>query len=313
MAEPSVTIRAVYSSFMAGDNANPTRIVVHATCPTLWHPVASAAGQALSTARYFAGGTAGGSAHYIVDIAGEQHCVPDDTMAYHAPPNQRSIGIEICADGGLATPNYPYPYTREQWLSPQVLPALRRAAERVSELCARHGIPPIRIGPTALRNGSRGICGHVDVSAAWRQTDHSDPGPNFPWPEFMALVTGGRVTTITPEDTVPWRLERTPAKLLSKAGDHPDASFVAVEDVIALPGPASGWRGRIICHVMFGYGGGFVQEAWWSVGGAVVGKTTPRYIDQFATQSWEAPTGARFLTLRYAAPAGGSVGIETEH
>ncbi len=188
MAEPPITVRARFSSFTRGDNANPTRVVIHSTAPGTGFPRASAAGTAPSTARFFASAAAGGSAHYIVDVAGEQHCVPDDTIAFHAPPNAHTLGIEICSEAF---------YTRDQWLSPQVWPAVQRAASRTAELCARFRIPQVRIGPAQLRAGARGICGHIDVTTAFGQTSHTDPGPSFPWPEFLAALGGGAGTAAT--------------------------------------------------------------------------------------------------------------------
>jgi len=41
-----------------------------------------------------------------------------------------------------------------------------------------------------LKAGKRGVCGHVDVTDAWHQSDHDDPGPWFPWDKFMAVVNG---------------------------------------------------------------------------------------------------------------------------
>lgn len=199
MAEPPITIRATFSSHAIGDNPNPTRVVIHATCPTIGFSGASAAGQALGTARYFAGGNAGGSAHYVEDVAVETHCVPDGTIAYHAPPNQHSIGIEICAEGG----QYAQSYTRDQWLSPQAWPAVQRAAARTKELCQRFGIPMVKISVADLLAGRHGICGHVDVSQAWHQSSHSDPGDGFPWDRFMAAVTGGAVPAAGPPVPAP--------------------------------------------------------------------------------------------------------------
>jgi len=42
-----------------------------------------------------------------------------------------------------------------------------------------------------LKAGRRGVCGHTDVTDAWHQSDHDDPGPWFPWDKFMAVVCGG--------------------------------------------------------------------------------------------------------------------------
>lgn len=189
MGEPPVTLQAFHHD--GPGNLPPTRVVIHATVPGVGYPGASAAGMAASTARYFQLATSGGSAHYIVDIAGEQHCVADNTTAWHAPPNIHSLGIEICAEST---------YTREQWLSPAVWPAVLLAAARTADLCARYNIPLAYVGPAALIAGARGICGHVDVSNAWHQTDHTDPGPGFPWPEFLTAVVAASATG----DDVAW-------------------------------------------------------------------------------------------------------------
>lgn len=175
-AEPAVTTRAYHQS--AGSNLPVVRIVIHATCPpNVPYPAASAAGQAAATARYFTSPASGGSAHYVCDVAGEEHCLPDDAIAWHAPPNPHSVGIEIC---GQST------YTRDEWLSPQVWPAVQRAAARTNELAGRLGVPARRLTVDQVKANVAGVCGHVDVSQAFHQSDHTDPGPDFPWDRFMA-------------------------------------------------------------------------------------------------------------------------------
>lgn len=177
MAEPPITVRARKRS--AGTNLPVHRVVIHTTSPpNVPYPKASAEGTAHSTALYFQTPAAGGSAHYIVDVAREEHCVEDNQIAHHAPPNKGSIGIEICGQPS---------YTREQWLSDKVWPAVERARGRAVELCARFNLPWKRVNVVELRAGQRGLCGHVDVSQAYHQSDHYDPGPNFPWDEFMAI------------------------------------------------------------------------------------------------------------------------------
>lgn len=185
MSEPPITLRAQFSSFTSGDNAKPIRVVIHATCPGIGYPMSSGPGTALGTARYFASGKAHGSAHYICDGGDEQHCVPEGTIAYHAPPNPHSIGIEICAEGG----DYAKSYTREQWLSAAVWPGVLRAAARTRDLCLRYGLPQIKLNSADLLAGRKGVCGHVDVSRAYGLSTHSDPGPAFPWAEFMSAVS----------------------------------------------------------------------------------------------------------------------------
>lgn len=176
MAEPYIE-----ASYHGGTgNTPPTRLVIHATCPGIGYPAASAAGQATATARYFAGPNPGGSAHHVADVTTIVRCLPDDTIAYHAPPNARSLGYEVCGEAS---------YSREQWLSDAVWPAVQRTAAQVKADAATYGIPLVKLTVADLLAGKQGVCGHVDVSQAWHQSDHTDPGPGFPWDRFMALLT----------------------------------------------------------------------------------------------------------------------------
>ena len=194
MSEPPIDLRAAHDS--GAGNVPPTRIVIHATCPNVGYPRASQAGTALGTARYFQNPNAGGSAHYVCDISDEQHCVPDNVVAWHAPPNMHSIGVEICSEGGA----YALSYTRSQWLSDPVWPAVRRAAARTRELCLRFGLPMVKLSPADLIASKPGICGHVDVTNAFHQSTHSDPGPEFPWAEFMAAVNQQQGENVSASD-----------------------------------------------------------------------------------------------------------------
>lgn len=137
-------------------------------------------GGARSIANYFATHRTG-SAHYVVDPGEIVQCVREGTIAYHAPPNTGSIGIELCdPQSGSAT----------RWADGNHTAMLQRAAKLVVEIAKRHKVPLTRIGPSDLRAGKHGICGHVDVSYAWHQTDHGDPmeaGP-FPWSRFMEMI-----------------------------------------------------------------------------------------------------------------------------
>ncbi|MFI7113941.1 N-acetylmuramoyl-L-alanine amidase [Nonomuraea sp. NPDC050227] len=176
--EPPITRRAAHNS--GTGNKPPRRVVIHATCPGVGYPAASKKGAASGTAKYFQMQSSGGSAHYIYDSSRhEEHCVPENTIAWHAPPNPHTIGIEICGEAS---------YTREQWLSSEVWPAVEEAAARTRELCLRYDLPMRKLTVAQVRAGAAGVCGHVDVSLAFRQTDHSDPGRHFPWDEFMHLV-----------------------------------------------------------------------------------------------------------------------------
>lgn len=234
-------IKAAHHS--SGSNLPPTRVVIHATCPEMGFPKASAKGRAVSTARYFQSSSSGGSAHYVCDIGETVQCLGESVIAWHAPPNPKSIGIEICADGGSASSfkNPNVRYRRSQWLSPQVWPAVLRAADLTRQMCAKYGIPVVKLTPADLKAGKKGICGHVDVSNAFHQSDHDDPGPDFPWAEFMAAVTDG-TTTNNQEDEMQqadWermeRLVRTEVRRANLAGK---------DDMVYKPDKSASWPWR---------------------------------------------------------------------
>ncbi|RKT49368.1 N-acetylmuramoyl-L-alanine amidase [Saccharothrix australiensis] len=168
------------------------------------------------------------SAHAAGDAGGVVGpLVPYARAAWTAGETANSYGlhIELCAFAAMS---------REQWLSrddvdvwvPWIrngdgsrgawrrvrspLSMLRHAAEWARDRCREFDITVRKITAADLRRDVDGICGHADTSAAWGETDHTDPGPGFPWPEFIALVQGDDVK----EDDVPlateivWRGER---------------------------------------------------------------------------------------------------------
>lgn len=159
-----------------GTQTAVTRIVIHGTVsPTV-------RGGARSVANYFKTVSRPASAHYVVDPGEVVQCVRENTVAYHAPPNTGSIGIELCD---------PQKGASSRWDDAGHEAMLKLAADLVRDVAKRWGVPLRRLTVADLKAGRKGICGHVDVSNAFGQTDHSDPGTGFPWARFMQLVTGG--------------------------------------------------------------------------------------------------------------------------
>ncbi len=152
------------------------RIVIHATVSPC------VKGGARNVAKYFQGSAAGGSAHYVVDPGEIVQCVRDDVVAYHAPPNTGSLGIELCD---------PQSGREARWADAEHTAMLGLAAKLVRELCAKYDVPVIHLTTAGVRGGTRGICGHAQVSEAFRKSDHGDPdiGGKFPWDRFMKLIT----------------------------------------------------------------------------------------------------------------------------
>lgn len=149
------------------------RIVIHGTVS------ACKPGGARSVANFFAHEGNKTSAHYVVDPAEVIQCVGDHTVAYHAPPNQDTIGVEQC--DMVAGP-------ASRWDDKNHTAMLERTAKLVAQLGLAYGVPLVRVNAGQLKAGKHGICGHVDVSNAWHQTTHTDPGDGFPWDRFMGLV-----------------------------------------------------------------------------------------------------------------------------
>ena len=166
------------------------RIVIHGTVSPC------EAGGARNIAHFFATETNKTSAHYVVDPGEVIQCVGDHTVAYHAPPNQDSIGVELCD---------PVTGSAARWNDANHTAMLERAADLVAQLCLAYKVPIVKLSSGQLVAGQHGICGHVDVSNAWHQTTHTDPGAGFPWDRFMTLVKAAtdRLTGNDPKKPTP--------------------------------------------------------------------------------------------------------------
>lgn len=158
-------------------------ITIHRTESTL------KLGGARQVARYFQTTTRPASAHYVVGPDEVIRCLPDNVIAYHAPPNANTLGIELLG------------YTKDNdWSSTLGLQMLTLAGHLARQLCALHSIPAVYVPAAGLRTGKRGITTHKDVSVAFRQSTHTDPGPYFPMDSFIQMIAN---TTPTEEEMIP--------------------------------------------------------------------------------------------------------------
>lgn len=119
--------------------------------------------------------------HYSVDDQEIAQSVFQTDIAYHAghDANQTGIGIELAT---LVAP------TPAQWADGYHQDMLKLAAALVGDACARWNMEPVYLDKNRLLMGMRGITTHAEVSKAFGQTDHTDPGPHFPMELFCALV-----------------------------------------------------------------------------------------------------------------------------
>lgn len=169
-APPYLGPPAHYSS---GSNKPVERIDIHCTVSPC------AAGEARDTAAYFRNPAATGSAHYAVDPREVVQCAYDSLICWHAPPNPKSLGVELCD---------PMDGSPHRWSDRPHVDMLELAAELVAGLCLAYDVPVRKLDAADLKLGRHGICGHDDVSDAFKQSTHWDPGPAFPWDYFMRRV-----------------------------------------------------------------------------------------------------------------------------
>lgn len=102
-----------------------------------------------------------------------------DFISWSAHPTGNRYGVHYSALAYAAD-------SRSTWLAYGA--QLRAMARDIAYEAKLLGIPLVKISAADMRAGARGICGHADVSAAFRESDHTDPGNNFPWDVFMQLV-----------------------------------------------------------------------------------------------------------------------------
>lgn len=121
------------------------------------------------------------SCHYVVDADSATQCVPDDSVAWHCgrTGNLYGVGVEIC---GFAK------QTRAEWLDATSRATLSLAARVTYELCRTHNLPTEFQDAAALRAGGLGITTHAEISAAWKESTHYDPGKHFPLDLFLRAV-----------------------------------------------------------------------------------------------------------------------------
>lgn len=141
-------------------------------------------GTAKRVALWFAGKTApDASAHITVDNKEIVSVVDEQDIAWHAANsdiNGRSLGVELAGKASQ---------TKQEWADPFSKAMLDLAAKQVAAWCKKYNIPVVKVEPAQLAKGGKGICGHVDVTKAYKVVGgHTDPGANFPWDFFISLV-----------------------------------------------------------------------------------------------------------------------------
>ena len=191
----------------------PIEVVVMHTMEIAERPDA-----AMICARWFQSRVSQVSAHYCVDARTVIQCVREPNIAWHARGgNTNSIGVELAGFARQTTADWADAYSRA---------VLRRAATLVADVCTRRRIPVRWLVAADLVAGRHGITGHVEVSRAFKLSDHWDPGPGFPIEGFLARVRAAQKASAakTPATRgssapgLPWRARGArPRRALSRA------------------------------------------------------------------------------------------------
>jgi N-acetylmuramoyl-L-alanine amidase-like protein len=123
--------------------------------------------------------TDGTSAHYYIDSNSVIQCVRTTDRANTARATGNKIGIhyELCGKSGSI-----------DWNSAYAQAMLKLAAKQAARDAKKHGIPVKHLTVAQLKAGQKGFVGHIDISNAFGQSDHTDPGGRFPWSQFLSYV-----------------------------------------------------------------------------------------------------------------------------
>lgn len=142
---------------------------------------------------YFKGNDNGSSTAGIGQAGGYASYVNAADTCWAGPPlNQEAEHLEIC---GFAK------WTRLEWLTHPAM--LQTVARWIAWRCTVRKIPIRFVSSPAV--GTSGVTGHVQINKIFRQSDHWDPGPNFPWDVVIAhakVIAGVPAPPMAPPSVV---------------------------------------------------------------------------------------------------------------
>lgn len=150
-------------------------------------------------AAYFASGNVVASAHACVDQDSVVVCLPPSDTAF-AAPGANADGYQI-EHAGYASQD------GAGWADAESQSMLKLSAAHARSIALAAGIPLKHLTNAELAAGEAGFVGHNQVSDVYKRSDHWDPGPNFPWDQYMGLVNNGEADTeetpiVQEEDTM---------------------------------------------------------------------------------------------------------------
>jgi len=133
-----------------------------------------------AVARSFQAPARRASTHKCIDTDSTVRCVADKDTAWAAPgANADGLQMELAGRAGQ---------NMAEWDDADSDAILERAAQAGAEWAVAHGLPIKHLSVAELLAGESGFVGHIDVTNAYHQSTHWDPGPAFPWDTVLARI-----------------------------------------------------------------------------------------------------------------------------
>lgn len=180
-APPVVGGHPAYHS--GADNHPPQLVVIHSAV------MPCEPGRARQLGEWNESGATGGSWHYATDPAETIQCSFDRYVCHAAPPNAHKLHIEMADHPAPVPRRWPVRWWRTwRWAGRNHRRMLRRTAQLTAELLLAYGLPIEYRTARQLRRGAHGWTTHAQVTKAFGQSTHWDPGW---WPRrrFARMVT----------------------------------------------------------------------------------------------------------------------------
>lgn len=139
------------------------------------HTTENAAGTPAENVANYQINSRSGSYHVVVDSTGKRLRENTDDWITWSTGNQGNNLLLHISFVAYAR------WSRSEWLAQERM--LRAGASVVAHWCKTYKFPVRHVGVAGLP----GITTH-DATRVWGSTDHTDPGPNFPWDVFLRYV-----------------------------------------------------------------------------------------------------------------------------
>jgi peptidoglycan hydrolase-like protein with peptidoglycan-binding domain len=119
--------------------------------------------------------------HFAVDPNSATQSVRINDVAWAAGTTGNAYGVHVEFCGFYRT-------QREEWTNELGMAELKRGADIFKVICQQYGIPFELLSVEDIRAKRSGIVTHALLTEAFHESDHQDPGPNFPMDIFLGLL-----------------------------------------------------------------------------------------------------------------------------